>query len=198
MYKIDDYENKSRRLANIQKIIIKIIYIIIVPIIIVNLILLFETKIYPSKIPSILGIKSFVIISKSMEPTINKNDAILVKKTNEKELKENDIITFHEKDYINTHRIIEIKDVEGHKQYRTKGDNNIAVDEEFKTIEDVEGKYLFKISGLGEFVKILKNKLTLVVLLLILILILSFQTRVNKRELERKTKRYNYEKKESK
>ena len=60
---------------------------------------------------------------------------------------------------------------------------------------DIEGKYIFKIKGLGTFTEIIKNKVTLIGLLIILIVILIYQIRLNKRKLQRKEKRYKYNKK---
>jgi len=50
--------------------------------------------IVPEKTVSIFGVKTFVIISDSMEPTINVNDAVVVRKINPEKLLPGDIITF--------------------------------------------------------------------------------------------------------
>ena len=129
-----------------------------------------------------------------MEPTIMPNDAIFVKNVSKDELKVGDIISFQDDGFVNTHRIVEIIDENGNTEYRTKGDNNKRNDRNLVAYSKVEGKYIFKIKGLGNFVELLKDKLTLICLLIILIFILMYQIKLNKRKLARKEKRYKYNK----
>ena len=153
-----------------------------------------ESYINPTEVPDFFGFKSFVIVSESMEPTIMTGDAILVKKVKQEDLKVNDIISFQDKDFINTHRIIEIINNNGITKYKTKGDNNKREDKNQITYSKIEGVYQFRIKGFGKTVEILKNKITLVVLLIALVLISTCQVRINKKRLARKEKRYNYNK----
>ncbi len=70
-----------------------------------------------------------------------------------------------------------------------KGDNNKRNDRNLVAYSKVEGKYIFKIKGLGNFVELLKDKITLICLLIILIFILMYQIKLNKRKLARKEKK---------
>ena len=153
---------------SIEKIISILIYIIIIPIIIFNLTIMIKSYINPTEIPDFFGLKSFVIVSESMESTIMKGDAIFIKKVNQDELKINDIISFHNKDEIITHRIVKVIEENGKTKYITKGDNNRREDKEHITYEKIEGVYQFKISGFGKIVELLKDKITLIILLIIL------------------------------
>ena len=126
-----------------------------------------------------------------MEPTINPGDAIFIKEVPQNELKENDIISFRDGDIINTHRIVRINDNNGNITYTTKGDNNKNEDRVAVSYDKIEGKYEFKLSGVGILVEMIKSKITLVILLIILILI-YYQVRISKRKLKRKEERYNY------
>ncbi len=192
MYKTTDFNKSSKIMYISQKIISTLIYLIIIPIIVFNLTLMVKSYINPTEIPDFLGLKSFVIVSESMEPTIMTGDAIFVKKVNKEELKEKDIISFHDKEDINTHRIIEITKDNGITKYTTKGDNNKNQDREKITYDKVEGVYQFKIKGFGKIIEILKNKKTLVVLLVLLVFISAYQVKTNKKRLKRKEKRYEY------
>lgn len=194
MYKISDFEQSSRNMYILGKTISILLYIIIIPIIIFNFTLIVKTCMNPNQTPDFLGLKSFVIVSKSMEPTIMTGDAIFVKKVEPKDLKVNDIISFQDGDIVNTHRIIEITEENGVIKYTTKGDNNKKEDKEKVTYDKIEGKYQFKINGFGKITEILKNKVTLIVLLIILVFVSLYQMRLAKRKLIRKEKRYEYNK----
>ena len=151
-----------------------------------------KSIINPNKLPDFLGLKTFVIVSESMEPTINPGDAIFIKEVPQNELKENDIISFKDGNIINTHRIVRINNDNGKITYTTKGDNNKNEDRIAVSYDKIEGKYEFKLSGVGILVEIIKSKVTLVILLIILMLISYYQVRISKRKLKRKEERYNY------
>ena len=194
MYRISDFNKSSKNMYITGKVISILLYIIIIPIIIFNFTLIIKSFINPNETPDFFGLKSFVIVSKSMEPTIMTGDAILVKKVQQEELKINDIISFQDENSVNTHRIIEITQENGVTKYTTKGDNNKNPDKEKVTYDKIEGKYQFKINGFGKVTEILKNKVTLVILLIILVLVSIYQVRLAKRKLIRKEKRYEYNK----
>lgn len=194
MYKIDKVQKESQRIHTMGRIISAILYLILIPIIIFNFTLIIKSFIKPNETPDFWGYKSFVIVSGSMEPTIKKQDAILVKKIPEEEIKVNDIISFTTKNQINvTHRVIEIQEENGIKKYTTKGDNNNTEDKEKITYEQIEGKYQFKINQFGMIIQILKSKVTLIILVIAIILITCYQGRLKKKKQERKQKRQKYE-----
>lgn len=195
VYRIEQFEKSQKNMHRLAKIISIIIYIIIVPMIIFNFTLMIKSLLNPNKIPDFFGLKSFIIVSKSMEPTIMVGDAIFVKEVNSEELQVNDIISFQEEEgLVNTHRIIEIVEQDGKTYYRTKGDYNKKQDKQLVTPSKIEGKYQFRIKGFGKITEILKNKVTLVVLLIILVFVSLYQMRLVKRKLIRKEKRYEYNK----
>lgn len=194
MYTIDKIPKEKKRMSIILKIVSVVLYIIIIPIIIYNLTLMIKSFINPHMTPDFLGYKSFIIVSRSMEKTINKSDAIFVKEIEENELKVNDIISFRENDNtVTTHRIVKIEYVNDKKYYTTKGDNNNSNDKEKVIYEQIEGKYIFKIQGFGNIILILQNKITLITLFIILILNYIYSRQLVKRKQIRKTKRKMYE-----
>ena len=194
MYKITNFEKSGKKLYITKKILSAMIYLIIIPIIAINLIMLIKSYILPDAIPSLFGIKTFVIVSKSMEPTIMIGDAIITKEPKKENIKINDVISFHDKQDINTHRIINILTENGVTKYITKGDNNKNPDKDKVTFDKIEGVYQFKLVGFGKIANIIKNKTTLVVLLIFLILISLDQVKVSRKKLLRKEKRYLYNK----
>lgn len=193
MYKIRDYKEIKNRNEKIKKIISIFIYIIIIPIIVINITLIVKSFIKPNKIPDFIGYKNFVIVSESMEPTIIVGDAIFVKKVPEKEIKINDIISFHDGECINTHRIVGVSEENGIKMYRTKGDNNRGEDKEKVSYSQIEGKYLFKINNFGNLIKILQSKVTLAILILLVCLNTYFNYRLKYKRKARREKRKKYE-----
>ena len=195
MYKLSDFDKSSKHLYRLGRIFSTTTCIIILFLIIFNLTLLIETYINPNKLPSFLGIKSFVIVSESMEPTIMTNDVIFITQSEKEDLEVGDIISFHVGDYINTHRIVKIEERNGQDVYITKGDNNKTEDKGYVEYEDIEGKYIFKLSGFGTVTKILRSKIKLVVMLILIVLISYHEVNVSKRKLKRKEERYEYNKK---
>lgn len=192
MYKIDKVQKENQRIHIIGKIFSVIIYIILIPIIIFNFTLIIKSFMNSGEIPDLLGYKSFVIVSGSMEPTIMTGDAILVKEVPQNEIKTNDIISFSQGGNIVTHRVIEIVEENGIKKYKTKGDNNNTEDKEKITYEQIEGKYQFKINQFGVITEILKSKITLIILILIVIFIYFYKRKMEKKRQERKEKRKKY------
>lgn len=194
MYKLSDFDKSSKNLYRLGKILSTIICIIILFLIIYNVTLMIESYMNPSELPSFLGIKSFIIVSESMEPTIMTDDVIFIADASKENLKVGDIISFRTGDYINTHRIIRIEEQNGEEVYITKGDNNKAEDRTPVKFHDIQGKYLFRLPGFGKVIEILKSKVTLVILLIFLVIISYHEVRLSKRRLKRKEERYEYNK----
>ncbi len=98
---------------------------------------------------------AYVIISPSMVPTINVQDAVVIKNVPPEKLKKGDIITFISTDtrYAGltvTHRIIDIeKSQDGKLLFRTKGDNNNAPDDALVTENNIDGRVFLKIPKIG-------------------------------------------------
>lgn len=192
-YTNDEIIRKSKRINRRRKIIKIIVYIIAVPIIFYNISLIFFSVVNKNETPSFFGIKTFVIISGSMEPELNIGDIVIIKKCSQEELKENDIISYKYGQSEITHRIIQIEDNENGKEYITKGDNNNVRDSENIKYENIEGKSIGKIRHLGKVILILKNKIVLICIILILYLIYAGDTKRNKKWDLRREKREKFE-----
>ena len=188
MYKIEDFEKKKKRSINVLKIFNICICLIIIPIIIYNLTLIVKYIINPEETPDFLGYKTYEIVSRSMENTINKNDVIVVKDVPKTEIKSDDIIAFNNGEEVITHRVIDIENIDGKTLYTTKGDNNRYPDKNKITYEQIEGKYVFKINKFGYFLNILKNRYLLSILFVILVLCLVHIVMVKRRKKKREEK----------
>lgn len=177
----------------IISVLIYALYIIIIPIIIYDMFLIAQTIINPNKTPDFFGYKTFSIVTGSMEPTIKINDIIIVKKEDKKNIRKNDIITFKIENEIITHRVIDIAYDNGTLIYTTKGDKNDVTDIERVQFEQIEGKYVTKITKIGKIFTILKNKYIFSLILILLIIFYIIQRKTIQRKKERKNKREEYE-----
>ena len=84
--------------------------------------------------------------SQSMDPTIHKGDAVILKKVTEKtELKKGDIVAYSNGKLIIVHRIVDVKKDGNNLTYITKGDNNNGNDPRPVSRSQVKGTVKFKI-----------------------------------------------------
>ena len=193
MYRIDKVQKEENVIRTIGKIISIILYIILIPLIVFNFTLIIKSFINPNKVPDFFGYKSFIIVSGSMEKTIMRGDAIIVKTVSQDEIKVGDIISFDEDGVVVTHRVIDILNENGIKKYRTQGDHNNSPDKQMTTYDKIEGKYQFRIKKFGFITEILKSKITLVVLIIMVILISLYQKNLKQKKQVRKEKRKAFE-----
>ncbi len=153
----------------VKRILFTIITIFLVLVFSFNVYNIINIKILKNDLTSIFGYAVLEVVSGSMEPTIQIGDLIIID-TNEKNYQENDIVTFYDtNDSFVTHRILSIED----DQMVTKGDNNNTEDEK-TPIQNIVGKYLFRIPGLGTFLLALKNPIVSIMIFVIGILICYF------------------------
>lgn len=100
-------------------------------------------------------INMYTIISGSMEPTIHVYDVVFdIAPNSPEEIKVGDVITFVSTSSISeglivTHRVQDIRIIDGNYEYITKGDYNSAADSAPATYENIIGKVAFKIPQLG-------------------------------------------------
>lgn len=84
--------------------------------------------------------------SSSMQPAVNRGDAVVIRKlTKNMELKENDIIAYKKDKIVVVHRIHEIKSSNGVIVYVTKGDANNGVDTYTVSRKEIKGIIRFKV-----------------------------------------------------
>lgn len=194
----DYYEEKlkkSQKRKLIRKILVKVIYILLLPIILWELIIAIKTIKNPNETPDVFGIKTFTIISGSMEPNISINDLVIIKEVDKSEIKKGDIVSFKINGEIITHRVINVEtDTNGEPLYTTQGDANNIQDYNKVKFENIEGKYIGKIPKVGKIVITLKNKETLTVLIVLLLIIYVLEERNSSKKIKRNKTRIDYEK----
>ena len=117
------------------------------------------------------GIKAAVVLTGSMEPTININDFVILNRP--KDIKVNDIVSYKDKDNKNEvlHRVVSINNDE----IITKGDANNVTDEPINR-NQVTGVYIGKIKYLGKIISLVNKPIvfaTIITSLVIFMLIPS-------------------------
>jgi signal peptidase len=125
--------------------IFKVIYYIFI-----GLIIVIAGLLIISAFPITGNYKLMIVQSGSMEPTIKMGSVVMVKPVSDYKI--GDVITFgpYSKTKAPTsHRIYDIKVVDGQPVYITKGDANNAPDAREITKRDVLGKVLFSIPYIG-------------------------------------------------
>lgn len=115
----------------------------------------------------------YVIVSPSMVPTININDAIVIKRENSDRYRIGDIISFYSTEYnrdgiVVTHRIVRKDPVtNSNSNYLTKGDNNPLPDRSTVSTSNIYGKVYLIIPKLGYLQSFLSNPLHFALCILI-------------------------------
>lgn len=176
---------KKKKNKIIGKIIKIIFYAIAVFILSISITIMYKANKYPDKVPDIFGYKPMIVLSGSMETSIYTGDLVFVKVIDVNLLKEKDIIAFrNEEDKVTTHRIIEIVEVNGQTYFKTKGDNNNVEDANLVEKNDVEGIYVTRIPGLGNFLIFMQQPIGLAVVLLLILVVglicLQITNKINK------------------
>ena len=169
-----------------------VLCIIAIPIIIINLMLIIGSYLNPDDLPGVFGMKPAVVLSGSMEPSIETGDMILLHKTDPENLKEGDVICYLLSGKAVTHRIKAVtKGEDGGIRYVTQGDANNVEDRLAVTPDQVQGIWKgIRIAGLGNTVMAMQTPAGMIdtVLCPLLLFILGdfwFRRKADRLEMER-------------
>ncbi len=174
-----------KTLKKIIKVFFDIIIFFSIVLVILVLYNFFQIGVLNKKYPEFLGYTFFEVTTGSMKETIQINDIIIVKITDE--VQKNDIISYEYNEEVITHRIIG----QSQEEYITKGDANNSSDKPVKKT-DVIGKVVKIIPKLGIWIKVFSD---LKVVLSIIITIILFGLALNtKSEEKNKKNRHSFSK----
>lgn len=155
-----------------KKILYYVLFLVIVlPFLIFNLTLIIKSKLYPDKIADFMGYKPFIVMSGSMETTINIGDLVIVKKVNSSSIHTGDIIAFKNGNIVISHRVKEVINDSGTYKFKTKGDNNNVADDFIVNSDAIEGIFVNKIPGLGSILLFLGKPIGLLMVILVIIIV---------------------------
>jgi signal peptidase len=81
-------------------------------------------------VPSLLGLQRYVLVGRSMEPTIQRGSLVFDEVVPVSALRRGDVVTYVPPggDKPRTHRIVSVHRRDGQLLFRTKGDNNLVAD----------------------------------------------------------------------
>ena len=158
---------RKRRFARVFSVASDVIFYVAMLI----LVLTAFTVMQNGKLPFSSNYRFYSVLTSSMESVYPKGSLIIVAKTDPDRLVIGNDITFHTgaTDTI-THRIVDvIEDYNGSGQraFQTKGVNNQSADESRVQVNDVVGKVIFFVPGLGSFLYQLGDNLHLIVIFFI-------------------------------
>ena len=155
-----------------KKILYYVLFLVIVlPFLIFNLTLIIKSKLYPDKIADFMGYKPFIVMSGSMETTINIGDFVIVKKVKSSSIPTGDIIAFKNGNIVISHRVKEVINDSGIYKFKTKGDNNNVADDFIVSSDAIEGIFVNKIPGLGSILLFLGKPIGLLMVILVIIIV---------------------------
>lgn len=115
------------------------------------------------------GIVPYVVLSGSMEPTIETGSVCFINKhADYNSIKEDDIIAFQmENGTLVTHRVVEVTD----SGLTTKGDNNTDIDGSITTEKNFVGKNVFWIPKIGYVIKTFQSTKGKIILITCIVLL---------------------------
>jgi len=148
------------------------ICIFMLPILVINVIIIVESRLYPEKVPGVLGLTPMIVVTDSMSPVISGGDMIMTRKAPAEELAVGDVISFFDPSFstrvVTTHRIVEITPAaDGTLLYTTRGDANTDNDPKPVASDQVVGRYIGKIPKLGQIALYMRTVPGLILFVLI-------------------------------
>lgn len=165
----DNYENniknniQNEKKPDVPKYKIIICRIIAILMLIIAIVILVRAVVY--KQYDICGFRFYMIMSGSMEDTIETGDGVISKLT--KNIEVGDIIAFKMDNITTVHRITKIYTEGDKKLYKTKGDNNNAEDRGIIKQEDIQGKVVLRLPKVGKIILFLQRNIFMVLIILV-------------------------------
>ena len=178
-----------------------VLCVILLPILIVNVTMIIKSYTNPDKYPSFAGVSMMIVLSPSMESTINEGDLIVVKSADPTEVVgesaegkgDGTVISFFDPDSKNnavlTHRCVKvITNDDGSLSFITKGDNNDSEDLKPVPAENLIGTYVFRLPGFGNIAMWLQSTPGLIVCIAVPIVLLVGYDLIMKKRYDKKKK----------
>lgn len=185
MKKIKKGKIKFLQKVKFKKVIISFIYVIIMICILYNILFLINTSISKKEYFKLYGFSFFCMKTNLMEQDISKNDLIIMKEVDAKDLQNNDIIAYDINGKVRINKIVYYEQ----NQYTTKSNKNYYPDIETITASQIVGKKIANIPFLGVILELLQSKTVSIFTLVFLIFTFWFNRYMYLRRNERNKKR---------
>ncbi|WP_435552049.1 signal peptidase I [Natrinema sp. CGMCC1.2065] len=120
-------------------------------------------------VPQLAGAsQSHVVLSDSMSPTFESGDVILVEDVDPASIEEGDVITYADgSGERTTHRVVEVVERDGERQFRTQGDANDDPDGDLVPASAVEGRHTHTLPYIGHVVLFAGSRLGLALFVIV-------------------------------
>lgn len=176
-------KKSGKKIANcIFAVVCVVLCVLLTPIFVANLILTVKGYLHPDEVPSLFSVSPMYVITNSMSPTIDGGDLIFIKKVGAEDIVVDDVIAFFDPESMEgtmiVHRVKEISfDGEGNISFRTMGDwNNNVYDTFIITGDNLVGRYMFRIRGLGRVAMFMRTPYGLIITISIpLIMLIGYE-----------------------
>lgn len=190
MKKVKKEKIKFLQKVKVRRVALNFIYTIMIICILYNVTFSINTSISKKEYFKLYGISLFCMKTDLMEEDISKNDLIIVKEVDDKELQNGDIIAYEINGKIRINKIIYSEQ----EEYTTKSNTNYYPDIEKTTINQIVGKKVVNIPFLGLMLELLQSKIASVFSLIFLILIFWYNRYMYTKKKERGRKKRKIEK----
>jgi len=169
---------KQEKIGGILHIVGNVVGVVLIavllPIMAINLTLIVKSYVHKDKVPTVFGVAPLIVMSGSMDPTIQVNDLVFTKEVKFDSLKVGDIIAFQSlgAPTVVTHRIYAIRD-DG--SLTTKGDWNNTPDKDPVWPGQLVGLYFHRFPGVGEIALFLQQPVGMIIFVAIpLVLFIAY------------------------
>lgn len=164
----------------INPILCKILYVIFIMGVCINLAFLINSSFFRNENIEIGGISFWSMQNDLMQNEIHKNDLVIIKKVDEKEIQVGDVIAYKINGNVRINKIINKKET-----YTTKSNRNYYPDIEKISNKQIIGKKVANVRYLGILLEILKSKITSLFIFIFFILKFSYNKYIYKIKKER-------------
>lgn len=150
---------REKRNSTVSGVIGIVLCVVFIPVILINLVLIAGSVMRPDQLPGVFGLKPSVVLSGSMDPTIQVGDVILIQECDPETLQEGDVVCYMSSGKAITHRISSVTTGEdGLVRYVTQGDANNAADRLSVSADQVQGVWNgVRVAGLGNTIMFMQT-----------------------------------------
>lgn len=126
-------------------------------------------------IPALFGFRTMIVTSGSMEPAVHVGDAVVIHAADAESIQPRDVITFSGGPTVGTitHRVLNVREIEGETYFQTQGDANPAPDPDLAPHQAVLGRVQLTLPKMGYFLSFamsLRGRIALVALPLLILI----------------------------
>lgn len=194
VYTNEEIKQIKERKQRVLKILRRVFWPIIILAILFCAYVAYQKVIKKEANIQIFGYRAYIVLTGSMEPSINIGDVVIIKKSEKDKIQVGSIITFKAdgQETTVTHRIVEILEDNGQPIYITKGDHNNANDPDLVKYENIQGIMLFKVGKIGKIITELLTGTGLIVMIIVIAISYEYSNKKEDRKIAREEARKKY------